>query len=72
MFLNSFARGRLLICLSELESNQVAINRLDVTYRVFLRRMVQGGFRFRDERNDDFRYVINMIIYIRYVVLRLI
>ena len=72
MFLNSFVRSRLTYACQNWNLTKLQYDRLDVTYRVFLRRMARGGFRFRDERNDDFRYVINMIIYIRYVVLRLI
>ena len=28
-------------------------------YRVFLRRMVRGGFRFQDKKNSNYRYVIS-------------
>ena len=38
---------------------QSQYDRLDVAYRVFLRRMVRGSFRFQDERNGNYRYVIS-------------
>ena len=52
MFLNSFVRSRLCYSCQKYD-------RLDVAYRVLLRRMVRGGFRFFDESNGDFRHVIN-------------
>ena len=35
------------------------MDRLDVTYRKFLRRMIRNGFKCIDENNDDFRPVNN-------------
>ena len=58
MFLNSFVRSRLTYACQNWNLTKLQYDRLDVTYRVFLRRMVRGGFRFRDERNGDFRYVV--------------
>ena len=59
MFLNSFVRSRLCYLCQNWNLTQHQYDRLDVAYRVFLRRMVRGGFRFFDESNGDFRYVIN-------------
>ena len=59
MFLNSFVRSRLCYSCQNWNLTQYQYDRLDVAYRVFLRRMVRGGFRFCDESNGDFRYVIN-------------
>ena len=59
MFLNSFVRSRLSYACQNWNLTQSQYDRLDVAYRVFLRRMVRGGFRFRDERNGDYRYVIS-------------
>lgn len=58
IFLNSYVRSRLIYACQNwnLDANQLA--RLDVTYRRFLRRMIRGGFRFVDEANNDYRYVI--------------
>ena len=61
MFLNSFVRSRLSYACQNWNLTELQYDRLDVTYRVFLRRMVCGGFRFRDEINGDYRYVISNI-----------
>ena len=61
MFLNSFVRSRLSYACQNWNLTELQYDRLDVTYRVFLRRMVRGGFRFRDEINGDYRYVISNI-----------
>ena len=53
MFLNSFVRSQ------NWNLTQHQYDRLYMAYRVFLRRMVRGGFRFCDESNGDFRYVVN-------------
>ena len=65
MFLNIFVRSRLCYSCQNWNLTQHQYDRLDVAYRVFLRRMVRGGFRFRDERNGDYRLV--MPDYTRYV-----
>ena len=59
MFLNSFVRSRLCYSCQNWNLTQHQYDRLDVAYRVFLRRMVRGGFRFCDESNSDFRHVMN-------------
>ncbi|XP_066919328.1 uncharacterized protein [Clytia hemisphaerica] len=59
-FLNSFVRSRLTYsCHQNWNLTSLQYDRLDVTYRKFLRRMVRGGFRYVDEVNNDFRYVIS-------------
>ena len=59
MFLNSFVRSRLCYSCQNWNLTQHQYDRLDVAYRVFLRRMVRDGLRFCDESNSDFRYGIN-------------
>ncbi|XP_066935519.1 uncharacterized protein [Clytia hemisphaerica] len=58
-FLNSFVRSRLTYSCQNWNLTSLQYDRLDVTYRMFLRRMVRGGFRYVDEVNNDFRYVIS-------------
>eukprot|EP00111_Clytia_hemisphaerica_P012845 TCONS_00037761-protein len=58
-FLNSFVRNRLTYSCQNWNLTSLQYDRLDVTYRMFLRRMVRGGFRYVDEVNHDFRYVIS-------------
>ena len=58
-FLNSFVRSRLSYACQNWNLTQSQYDRLDVAYRVFLRRMVRGGFRFRDEANGDYSYIIS-------------
>ena len=58
-FLNCFVRSRLtyacqIWCLT---TNQ--LNRLDITYRTFLRRMIRNGYKQIDRQNNDYRLVIN-------------
>ena len=59
MFLNSFVRSRLTYACQNWNLTRYQYDRLDITYRIFLRRMVRGGFRFIDEVNGDYGYVIN-------------
>ena len=37
----------------------VQCDRLDIAYRLFLRKMITDGFRYVDEANHDYRYVID-------------
>ena len=59
LFLNSFIRSRLTYSCQNWNINSAQLNRLDATYRNFLRRMIRGGFKFVDEKNNDFRLAIN-------------
>ena len=59
MFLNSFVWSRLCYACQNWNLTQSQYDRLDVAYRVFLRRIVRGSFRFQDERNGNYRYVIS-------------
>ena len=59
LFLNSFIRSRLVYACQCWNINLYQMNRLDVTYRSFLRRMIRGGFRFVDEQNYSYRYQIS-------------
>jgi len=59
IFLNSYVRSRLLFACQNWNLNSNQLERLNVTYRRFLRRMIRGGFRFVDETNNDYRYQIN-------------
>lgn len=58
LFLNCFVRTRLTYACQNwcLTTNQ--LDRLDITYRTFLRRMVRNGFKRIDRENNDFRLVI--------------
>lgn len=58
-FLDSFVRSRLTYSCQNWNLTSLQYDRLDVTYRMFLRRMIRGGFRYVDEANNDFRHVIN-------------
>ncbi|XP_066923477.1 uncharacterized protein [Clytia hemisphaerica] len=58
-FLNSFVRSRLMHSCQNWNLTSLQYDRLDVTYRMFLRRMIRGVFRYVDEVNNDFGYVIS-------------
>ena len=58
LFLNSFVRSRLTYACQNWNLTTIQYERLDVTYRTFLRRMVRRGFQHVDEKNNDYRYVI--------------
>ena len=58
-FLNSFVRSRLVYACQNWNLNREQFDRLDVSYRKFLRRIVRGGFRFINEKENDFRYRID-------------
>ena len=57
-FLNCFVRSRLTYACQNWSLNTNQLNRLDITYRTFLRRMVRNGFKQVDSDNNDFRLVI--------------
>ena len=59
LFLNSFIRSRLTYSCQNWNVNSTQLNRLDTTYRNLLRRMIRGGFKFVDEKNNDFRLAID-------------
>ena len=61
LFLNSYVRSRLIYSCQNwnLTSNQM--DRLDAVYRMFLRRMVRGGFKYLDESNNDYRLRISNV-----------
>lgn len=58
-FLNSFVRSRLSYACQNWNLTQQQYDQLDTTYRLFLRRMVRGGFRRVDSDGNDFRYAID-------------
>ena len=58
-FLNSFVRSRLTYACQNWNPTLVQLERLNVTYRKFLRRMVRGGFRFINEKENDYRLAIS-------------
>ena len=58
-FLNCFVRSRLTYSCQNWNLTSLQYDRLDIVYRLFLRRMVRGGFRHIDEANNDFRYLID-------------
>ena len=57
-FLNCFVRSRLTYACQNWCLNTNQWNRLDITYRTFLRRMVRNGFKQVDRENNDFRLTI--------------
>ena len=59
LFLNSYVRSRLVYCCQNWNLNSQQMDRLDVVYRMFLRKMVRGGFKCIDEAGNDFRLRIN-------------
>ena len=59
-FMDSFVRSRLTYSCQNWNLNQAQFDRLDVTYRRFLRRMVRGGFKKKDgEEENEFSFRIN-------------
>ena len=59
LFLNSYVRSRLTYSCQNWNLNSTQYEKLDVTYRTFLRRMVGGGFKRVDESESDFRLKYN-------------
>ena len=59
VFLNSFIQSRLTYACQNWNVNANQLERLNVTYRKFLRRMVHGGFSYINESENDYRYRIN-------------
>ena len=59
LFLNMYVRSRLVYSCQNWNLNSQQIDRLDVVYRIFLRKMVRGGFKCIDEAGNDFRLRIN-------------
>ena len=57
-FLNSFVRSRLTYSCQNWNLTNSQFQRLDVTYRTLLRRMIRGGFKRIDYDDGDFRYKI--------------
>ena len=58
-FLDSFVRSTLTYACQNWNVNKAQMERLDVTYRGFLRCMVRGGFHFVNESENDYRYCIS-------------
>mgnify|MGYP001799860440 FL=1 len=58
-FFNSFVRSRLIYSCQNWNLGVNQLERLNVTYRNFLRRMIRGGFSHVDEQRNDYRYRIN-------------
>jgi len=59
IFLNSFVRSRLLYACQNWNLNTQQLDRIDASYRKFLRRMVRGGFKFVNQARNDYRYTIS-------------
>ena len=57
-FLKSFVRSTLTYACQNWNINTNQMDRLDATYRGFLRRMVRGGYRYINENENDYRYRI--------------
>jgi len=55
-FLNSFVRSRLTYSCQNWNLSSGQYDRLDVCYRVLLRRMVRGGFKRVNEFENEFQY----------------
>lgn len=55
LFFNSYVRSRLTYSCQNWNLNINQYEKLDVTYRIFLRRMVRGGFKRLHENENDFR-----------------
>ena len=60
-FMNSFVRSRLTYSCQNWNLKQAQFERLDVTYRTFLRRMIRGGFRRKENDVNEFSMKINNI-----------
>ena len=58
-FLNSFVRSRLTYSCQNWNLTLRQYEKLDVTYRNLLRRMVRGGFKRRGNDDSDFRYKLS-------------
>ena len=58
-FFNSFIRSRLVYSCQNWTLTSSQYDRLDVSYRTFLRRMVRGGFRRISDENGESRYRIS-------------
>ncbi|XP_066928505.1 uncharacterized protein [Clytia hemisphaerica] len=58
-FLNSYVRSRLTYSCQNWNLSQAQQDRLDTTYRKFLRRMVRNGQKHVDEKNNDYRMLIS-------------
>ena len=58
-FLNCFIRSRLTYSCQNWSLTASQFERLDTTYRTFLRRMVRNGFKQVDRDTNDFRLVIS-------------
>ena len=58
-FLNCFVRSRLTYACQNWCLTTSQMDRLDITYRTFLRRMIRHGFKQMDRESNDFRLLIN-------------
>ena len=59
MFLNCYVRSRLTYASQNWSLTGTQFDRLDTTYRSFLRRMIRHGFQHFDRDSNDFRLVIS-------------
>ena len=60
-FLDSFVRSRLTYACQNWNTTQYQLDRIDVTYRMFLRRMVRNGMKHVNEDENDFRMVLSNV-----------
>ena len=58
-FLKSYVRSRLTYSCQNWNVNQNQLDRIDTTYRIFLRRMVRNGMKHVNEQENDYRMVIS-------------
>ncbi|XP_066925851.1 uncharacterized protein [Clytia hemisphaerica] len=60
-FLNSFVRSRLTYACQNWNITQNQYDRIDATYRMFLRRMIRNGMKHVNEVENDFRMMISNV-----------
>ena len=60
-FSNNFVRSRLTYAFQSWNLTAFQLERIDSTYRRFLRRMVRNGLKFLDEDGGDYRMLIDNI-----------
>ena len=60
-FLDSFVRSRLTYACQNWNTSQNQLDRIDATYRMFLRRMVRNGMKHVNEKENDFRMVLSNV-----------
>ena len=60
-FLNRFVRSRLTYACQNWNITQTQFDRIDATYRTFLRRMIRNGMKHVNEAENDFRMLISNV-----------